>query len=623
MGNPRPFAPALARPATPPNHPKPSQEYALNSTGQRAAPTPQPNVDSSMHVGNVKAIPILNRDVPLSNYNLGMGLTPVKASELKRLAIGYPKREVADMLIEGFSKGFSLRCTAPPQPHREPKNLKSLQLNPEAAAAKIAKEVGLGRFGGPWPNPPFKDLVVTPVGLVEKKSKGQYRLIHHLSYPKNGDSINSSIDKQYTHVKYISFDSAIEMVQKAGPSAVLQKDDVISAFSLLPLSPQDFRFTGFKFQSSYYIEKMMPMGASISCATWDAFSALIHWRVMFEYNNGYDMPSGHKDTKIICGPTRDGTMPILSAGSTAAKAGVVFYCDDWLFCGPQATNECQKITAIFWKICAQLGVPLAPEKSVGPCTCIEFLGLTIDSVKGVVRVPEDKVEDALAKLNHILLSRKVTRGFLESIVGSLTFLARAIVPARAFITHMRVLAYSVPETHHHVRVTTNVKADAGYLKVFLRSFNGVSYFLQPKWINITEMGWHIHTTKDYVYIDSSSKHWQGKWPPDLASKVSCSSVRELLSVHLALLLGSQTWGNSKLLIPTSDQTTADAINQKVRCAQAYLLEFTRPLMLSALSFNVLLRSTMTENVFPHYTSQGRKEVSPIPAEAWELLMRKP
>ncbi len=574
-----------------------------------------------MHAENVIARPILNKNAPLSNHNLGLGITPIKVSELKRVSIGYPKRESADMLITGFSTGFSLRCTAPPQPYIEPKNLKSIRLNPEVAAAKIEKEVRLGRFGGPWPDPPLKDLIVTPVGLVEKKKKGEYRMIHHLSYPKDGISINSSIDKQYTQVKYISFDSAIKMVQKAGKSAVLQKEDVVSAFSLLPLAPQDFRFTGFKFGGSYYIEKMMPMGASISCATWDAFSALIHWRVMFEYNNEHSKTSDYDNINMTHNQVSGYNMSTLGVGSAGMRAGVTFYCDDWLLCGPQATNECQNITATFRKICAQLGIPLAPEKSIGPCTCIEFLGLTIDTVRGLIRVPHDKVEDALTKLSYIIQSRKVTRGCLESIVGSLTFLARAIVPARAFITNMRVLAYTVPDPRHHVRVTADVRCDANYLKLFLREYNGSSYFLQPDWISITEMGWHMHATEEYVHIGSISRSWRGSWPPYFASKASCLVVRGILTVHLALYLGSRTWKNCKLLFPTSDQTTADAINQKVKCAQPYLLEFIRPLMLSALSFNVLIKSTMVHNVFP--TSQGRWEVSPIPAEAWDHLMKKP
>ncbi len=81
---------------------------------------------------------------------LGLALSPVNVSALKLMLIGYPNKKVAEMLIEGFSTGFSLQCDNPPAITSTPKNLKSIELNPQAAAQKISKEVNLGRFSGPW-----------------------------------------------------------------------------------------------------------------------------------------------------------------------------------------------------------------------------------------------------------------------------------------------------------------------------------------------------------------------------------------------------------------------------------------------------------------------------------------
>ena len=77
---------------------------------------------------------------------------------------------------------------------------------------KIAKELSEDKIARPFTEPPFKNFRVSPIDLVEKKTKGEYRMIHHLSYPR-GDSVNDFIDPELCTVQYTSFDQAIKMVQ--------------------------------------------------------------------------------------------------------------------------------------------------------------------------------------------------------------------------------------------------------------------------------------------------------------------------------------------------------------------------------------------------------------------------
>ena len=63
------------------------------------------------------------------------------------------------------------------------KNLLSAIKNPTVVDTKTAKELAAGRLAGPF---------VSPLGVVPKKSPGEFRLIHHLSFPK-GASVNDGI----------------------------------------------------------------------------------------------------------------------------------------------------------------------------------------------------------------------------------------------------------------------------------------------------------------------------------------------------------------------------------------------------------------------------------------------
>jgi RNA polymerase-interacting CarD/CdnL/TRCF family regulator len=48
-------------------------------------------------------------------------------------------------------------------------------------------------------------------------------------------------------------------------------------------------------------------------------------------------------------------------------------------------------------VCERLGVPIANEKTEGPTTILEYLGLTIDTQNMVVKIPADKVKKKSSK----------------------------------------------------------------------------------------------------------------------------------------------------------------------------------------------------------------------------------
>lgn len=98
-------------------------------------------------------------------------------------------------------------CVAP--------NLLSAKLNPEAVDTKLNKELQENRIAGPFLAPPLPNFHVSPLGVVPKKFPGEFRMIHHLSYPR-GLSVNDSIDPEHCSVKYSSIGDAIRCVKESG-----------------------------------------------------------------------------------------------------------------------------------------------------------------------------------------------------------------------------------------------------------------------------------------------------------------------------------------------------------------------------------------------------------------------
>ncbi|KAM9323990.1 LOW QUALITY PROTEIN: uncharacterized protein PAF06_020242 [Gastrophryne carolinensis] len=203
----------------------------------------------------------------------------------------------------------------------------------------------------------MSDLVVSPLGVVPKKERGKFRLIHHLSFPR-GRSVNDGIDKGLSSVSYTSFDFAPDMVREAGPGALMAKTDIESAFRLLLVHPDSLYLLGF-FEGGYYVDRCLPMGCSISCAYFEAFSSFLEWVVR----------------------------------ERAGMGSVTHYLDDFLCVGPAGTRVCDLLLATMLNVFGAFGVPVAHDKTEGPATVIKFLGIEIDTVKRVCRLPRDKIED--------------------------------------------------------------------------------------------------------------------------------------------------------------------------------------------------------------------------------------
>ena len=223
---------------------------------------------------------------------------------------------------------------------------------------------------GPLPGPPFPNTHISPIGIIPKASGG-WRMITHLSYPSSL-SINDFIDPDLCSVKYTSFDQVIEMISLLEAGAELGKVDMKNAFRLIRVYPGDFHLLCYKFKDKYYIDKCLPFGCSISCSIFEKLSTFVHW------------------------------LTVKQSGLQSME----HYLDDFIFAGKAGTSDCLNLMHCFQDICAELGIPLAHDKTVGPVTKLTFLGIEIDTITRSVKIPEPKIVKLKAALEAMLHVQK-------------------------------------------------------------------------------------------------------------------------------------------------------------------------------------------------------------------------
>ena len=127
--------------------------------------------------------------------------------------------------------------------------------------------------------------------------------------------------------------------------------------------------------------------------------------------------------------------------------------DDFILCSINDKDKCQHLMNCFDNVCQDLGVPVNDSKTEGPTTRLEYLGLEIDTVDGVIRIPSDKLEKVQTQLLLFINSKKVTLKFLQSLVGLLNFLSKAIPSGRAFMRRFyEAMSHAKKPTSFHKEI---------------------------------------------------------------------------------------------------------------------------------------------------------------------------
>ena len=484
--------------------------------------------------------------------------SPVKLNEILPLLNEYPKKSSAKILIEGFTNGFKLGYSGN-RISRESPNLKSINDNPKAAFDKINKEVNLNRIAGPFISKPLPNLIVSPIGLVPKAEPGKFRLIQHLSHPLGG-SVNDGIDRSMCYVHYTNFDDAVKLVVGAGKGALMAKTDIESAFRLLPVHPSDFHLLGMKLDNLYYVDKALPMGASCSPALFETFSTFLEWVVKKEI--GIDS---------IC-----------------------HYADDFLLVSSNSRLSCSHALLKFKEICHRLGVPLAEDKTVGPTSNIVFLGLQIDSELMTISIPLVKITAIIDKIKDALKMSKITLRQIQSLIGSLSFVCKAISPGRAFLRRLIDLTRGVTKPWFKIRLTAGAKSDLNMWLVFLRDFNGVSIIPDQRWYAGEDLQLFTDASGEIGFGGFFQGKWfQGKWLGE--SKDRAIAWKEFFPIVVAIVLWGGILSGKRIILRCDNEGVVAILNRQTsKCPE--IMNLVRFFVLQCLRNNVSFHASHISGV---------------------------
>lgn len=426
--------------------------------------------------------------------------------------------EETKQLLQGITHGIPVDFVGERGRARYGPNLPIDPGDVSRVQAVIDADVAAGKKAGPFDEAPFPIMNVSPIGVVPKKN-GKIRVIHHLSFPFGGDSINAGVrDIGY---RLSSFGHAAQAVRQLGKGCWLLKLDVEAAFKQVPVRPEDWHLLGFKWKGKWYYERVLPFGLRSSCRLWELYAAALH----------------HLFERVLAGEGISGD---------AARI-VIHYVDDFLFV-VRCSEQARAVLAAALVLCEDLGLPMAADKTEGPVQCLTFLGIELDTVAMEARLPAAKLSE-LHRLCMVWRDKThATMKELQSLQGLLQFACAVVRPGRFYLRRItaRIAVMESKGTGRHAQwpLTRDVRADVAWWDTYLTRWNGHSLLYERDWLAAKRIELFTDACQD-GYGARYGQYWlAGVWRPKHRAAAQRRARYSMPFYELyALVAAARAWGH--------------------------------------------------------------------------------
>lgn len=480
--------------------------------------------------------------------------TPLRRAAWARVLAHHPDRSYSQTMLSYIDNGVPVFYNGPNFEAVNP-NWKSTEVFRDRVKVSIAKDLSLGRKSGPYPEPPLANFRGSPMGAFLKRRSTKLRVIHDLSWPPKW-SVNSFIPKDLCSVSYASVHDAVTLIKKSGKNSLCSKIDLEDAYKNILVRKEDWHLLGSSWLNDdgyieYYLDHVLPFGLRSSAKLFNLFADGLEF-AMYLHGCTYS----------------------------------VHYLDDYFTCGKNDTEECQKNLEIMIATCDILGLPVNPKKISLPSTCIEFLGIIIDTDLMELRISEERFDDVIDELKLWCNKKKGSKRDLLSLLGKLVFLSQIVVPGRIFLRRMYDLSCKVKCLHFMVKLSNPAKNDIIWWLEIARYWNHKSMFMDEEWSNSDNL--ELHTDASGIRIGAIFK---SQWLTEGLNMVEQSrsiAWKELFAVVMACASWGMHLKGKKVLIHCDNESVVFSVNNGTsKCKE--MMYLIRQLYHLCVSFNFQCR----------------------------------
>lgn len=234
---------------------------------------------------------------------------------------------------------------------------------------------------------------------------------------------------------------------------------------------------------------------------------------------------------------------------------------------PPLRPTCSVLLETLFGIFRSFGVPLAVDKTEGPCTTLCFLGIELDSMQMECHLPLVKLSDLRRLVQEALVKTKITLRLLQSLLGKLNFACRIIPMGRIFCRRLAQATAGVRQPHYLIRLRREHREDLRVWDTFLEEYNGRSLWM-AEGVSNSELQLFTDAAGAVGYGAFFQGHWSvGRWPEvwRVQGLTANLCLLELFPIVVAIELWGREMSNRSICFHCD--------NMSVVCAKQFISQF--------------------------------------------------
>ena len=461
----------------------------------------------------------------------------------------YQDNQIVDYLEFGWPVSFDrarpLTSTVKSHP--------SGKQHPESVNHYIKTELSHRALLGPFDGEPVQPIHLSPLMSRPKKDSDMRRIVLDLSWP-DGFSVNDGIGKdiyldQPYSVKLPTIDKMEKRILELGPGSYLYKTDLSRGYRQLRVDPFDWPLLGFCYDGLYYMDICPPFGLRSAAMMMQRTSqavSYIHGNESYPYID--DFGGGEQDEDL-------------------AKSAL----------------------GLLQGILDQLGLVEAKHKVCEPSQIMVWLGILFNTIDMTMSIPKEKLTDIMADLELWKNKTHASRREMQSIIGSLQFVAKVAPPARLFISRMLECLRDTPNTGSHT-LSLGFKKDVVFFLKLLPEINGVKILDKTLLVSTQQIELDACLTGCGAWCDTG--FYGRQFPKEILECKHNIARLELLNLVVAAKLWAKVWAGHRVDI-RSDNTNSCIVVMRGKSSDPFMQDCARELFMISATHDIELNMIHT------------------------------
>ena len=325
-------------------------------------------------------------------------------------------------------------------------------------------------------------------------------------------------------------------------------------YRTIAVHPDDHYLLGMKWRGQFFVDLALPFGLCSALYIFTSVADMVEWILRNKYR----------------------------------VADLMHYLDDFITACPADSLHCAQNLQTSLAVCRSLGLPLHPDKCIGPSTRLVVLGIELDSLDQTARLPAAKLT-ALQELIHSWQNQRwCNRRQLESLIGHLHHAAKVVWPGRTFLRRMLDLLCCFRTHDHPIRLSSEFRLDLQWWRDFLMSWHGVSLWLFPGMSAPTDVEVTLDAAGSLGFGAFYNNKWfSGAWVPSQADQ--SIAYKELFPVVVASHIWGLQWSRRHVLFRSDNEAVVHILLARTLKVPR-IMQLLHHLLFAAARFNFTFTS---------------------------------